>query len=353
MNVVIGLLLIALVNAGCSSSTKHVQEMLIELSYSCGPTVNDGCTGPSTTSAIKAFQRDYGLDVDGIAGPQTTSKLEDLTQNGSGTYSSENKHIQEMLIQLGYSCGKSGADGWYGPATIDAVASFQRDYSLQVDGIAGPETTNKLEDLTNGGESGGSPSITPVSGDVNSNNKDSSPHPPCDSQNRCYQEVYYNQCDSRWKNTMYSDRNSASHTICTSGCGPTAMAMVVATLKDRAITPEEPAAYAVAHNMKDDDVGTYWSFFCSYAKTIGLGCEQVDCSNSKISYIKSKINGGSLGVAVMGPGQWTSAGHFIAVNSFDGDYVWAHDPNYKTGKEAKQKTSQFLNECNQFWIFTR
>jgi len=325
--------------------------MLIELGYSCGPTVNDGCTGPSTTSAIEAFQSDYALDVDGIAGPATTSKLEDLTENGSGTYSSENRHVQEMLIQLGYSCGSSGADGWYGPSTISAVANFQRDYALTVDGIAGPETVSKLEELTSGGGSeGGSPSITPVSGDVNSDNKDSSPHPPCDSQNRCYEEVYYNQCDSRWKNVMYSDQNSASHTICTSGCGPTSMAMVVATLKDRSITPQTPAAYAVEHGMKDDDVGTYWSFFCSYAKKVGLKCEQVDCTNSKMSYIKSKINGGALGIAAVGPGQWTKGGHFISVNSFDGNYIWAHDPNYSSGKSAKQSISQFVEECTQFWI---
>jgi len=346
------LLLIALTYASCSSDTKHVQEMLIELSYSCGPTINDGCTGPSTTDAIKKFQKDYGLSVDGIAGPATTSKLEDLTHNGDGIYSEENKHIQEMLIQLSYSCGSSGADGWYGPSTLEAVAAFQKDNSLTVDGIAGTQTVNKLEEKTNGGTttSGGSPDITPVGGEVTSENKDSSPHPPCDSQNRCYEEVYYNQCDSRWKNTMYSDRHDSSHTMCTSGCGPTSMAMVVATIKDRSITPEQPAAYAVDHGLKDDDSGTYWSFFCSYAKSIGISCEQVDCG-SKMSYVKSKIDDGYLGVASMGPGQWTSAGHYIAINSIDGNYIWAHDPNYKSGKSSSQSISQFQKECRQVWLF--
>ena len=55
------------------------------------------------------------------------------------------KRLQEKLIEKGYSCGGSGADGAYGKATQSAVKLFQRDAGLAADGIAGPKTWAALE----------------------------------------------------------------------------------------------------------------------------------------------------------------------------------------------------------------
>lgn len=55
--------------------------------------------------------------------------------------------LQSDLISLGYSCGKWGADGEYGKATKSAVRAFQSEYKLEIDGIAGPETFGKLDEL--------------------------------------------------------------------------------------------------------------------------------------------------------------------------------------------------------------
>lgn len=52
--------------------------------------------------------------------------------------------IQKRLIALGYNVGRTGADGWAGPATKSAIEKFQRDNGLVVDGNAGPKTLAKL-----------------------------------------------------------------------------------------------------------------------------------------------------------------------------------------------------------------
>lgn len=57
------------------------------------------------------------------------------------------KAMQEALIDLGFSCGRYGADGEFGSATEDAVEAFQFANDLEVDGIAGDKTFELLKRL--------------------------------------------------------------------------------------------------------------------------------------------------------------------------------------------------------------
>lgn len=52
---------------------------------------------------------------------------------------------QTELINKGYSCGKTGADGDFGKNTETAVKAFQKDHGLKVDGIIGEQTWNALD----------------------------------------------------------------------------------------------------------------------------------------------------------------------------------------------------------------
>lgn len=55
--------------------TRIMQSRLIGLGYNCGSYGADGVNGASTQAAIKKFQSDKGLVVDGIVGRNTWSKL--------------------------------------------------------------------------------------------------------------------------------------------------------------------------------------------------------------------------------------------------------------------------------------
>ena len=53
-----------------------LQTELINKGYDCGPKGADGIYGTKTVEAVKNFQRDNGLGVDGICGPKTWAALE-------------------------------------------------------------------------------------------------------------------------------------------------------------------------------------------------------------------------------------------------------------------------------------
>lgn len=59
--------------AATASQNKQIQQKLKDLGYYKGKI--DGIIGRLSISAIKAFQRDNGLVVDGIVGPKTAAKL--------------------------------------------------------------------------------------------------------------------------------------------------------------------------------------------------------------------------------------------------------------------------------------
>ena len=57
-------------------SVKMLQEKLIKLGYTCGKYGADGNFGQATYNAVKKFQREHGLGVDGIAGQQTLTAID-------------------------------------------------------------------------------------------------------------------------------------------------------------------------------------------------------------------------------------------------------------------------------------
>jgi peptidoglycan hydrolase-like protein with peptidoglycan-binding domain len=148
-------------NAGLASapgSTQNVQQELKDLGYYSGNV--DGINGTATKAAIVAFQKDHGLTQDGVVGSQTLDKLESIVTPPASipvTYAPApitpqtttpvptTKELQQELKDLGYYTGT--VDGIYGPKTESAVAAFQKVYGLPVDGIVGPNTLDKLDDI--------------------------------------------------------------------------------------------------------------------------------------------------------------------------------------------------------------
>ena len=67
-----------------------------------------------------------------------------ITMLSMGSKGESVRHLQNILISKGYSCGSSGADGDFGQGTYNAVCAFQRDYGLDPDGIVGQATWKAL-----------------------------------------------------------------------------------------------------------------------------------------------------------------------------------------------------------------
>ena len=75
---------------------RKLQENLINLGYSVGPDGADGDFGRNTYSAVKEFQKDHGLEVDGEVGPLTFAAIDQaLNGNGSKPTASSSTHTND------------------------------------------------------------------------------------------------------------------------------------------------------------------------------------------------------------------------------------------------------------------
>ncbi len=106
--------------------------------------------------AVRQFQQERGIAVDGVVGPQTFRRLEEARWRlgdrvlqflpGHAMVGDDVLALQERLIGLGFSPGRP--DGIFGRATDHAVREFQLNTGLPTDGTAGPDTFRALARLT-------------------------------------------------------------------------------------------------------------------------------------------------------------------------------------------------------------
>ncbi len=127
-----------------SESVRALQQRLMELGYIDidEPTAH---FGPATDFALQLFQRQHGLQVDGILGGETKRVL--FSEAGrpytlfEGARGHDVEAFQERLHELGLL---EHATGYYGTDTVKAVTTFQKLNKLHEDGKAGEHTLDMI-----------------------------------------------------------------------------------------------------------------------------------------------------------------------------------------------------------------
>ena len=153
--------------------------------------------------------------------------------------------------------------------------------------------------------------------------------------------VYYNQGN-------YPDYAYSQGSIATSGCGPTALAMVLTYLTGKEVTPIETAAKG--NGTYTCSKGTTWNYFGDMAQQYGVQCTQMEPSSSAI---KDNLNNGKTLILSMGPGDFTKNGHFIVARGLDAN------GNIIVADPASEKRSQYVwdvdrvsGQCKQIWAMS-
>ena len=109
-----------------------------------------------TDRAVRAFQQQRGISVDGVVGPLTYHALEEARWRLGDRIlffvparlmaGDDVATLQQRLLDMGFDCGR--VDGLFGVETELALREFQRNIGVTADGTCGPATFNALGRLS-------------------------------------------------------------------------------------------------------------------------------------------------------------------------------------------------------------
>lgn len=119
-----------IVKGDTSANITAVQRRLKELGYY--KIAVDGIWGPKTLAAVKAFQRDYGLTVDGIVGTWTERSLGITLSSSGGGYSSPDR---DLLARCVYA--EARGEPYTGQVAVAAVVLNRVDSPSFPDSVSG------------------------------------------------------------------------------------------------------------------------------------------------------------------------------------------------------------------------
>ena len=118
-------------------------------------------------------------------------------------------------------------------------------------------------------------------------------------------ELY--QTDPSWARDPYY-----GETIAKQGFGPASLAMAYVRLTGNTdLRVAEMAEWATAHGYATDGDGRYWSLMDKGASQLGLSSRELGKPTAQA--LLDELNAGRPVICIMGPGTFTSTGHFIAL----------------------------------------
>lgn len=273
--------------------------------------------GANFVAFMVTWQTSHKLTSDGIIGPDTWKAIAKAAPTCSTSKCKTSGYTMALQIMLD---GNVTCDAVFGERTKAAVATYQDSVGLSSDGICGPATWSALI--------------------VGAEEK------PKPAPGKFVQPVDYKQADSRWGKKNYTSCGNKSQTMANSGCGPTACADVVATLKNKAVNPWTLAQLSMQWGYRTKSSGTAWGFFKKVASYYHFS---KFVQSASLDALEACLDAGGYVVCSMGPGYWTKGGHYICAWKYDGTYIYCNDP--ASSKRKKQKISQFMKERKQFFCF--
>lgn len=284
----------------------------------------DGKFGPKTESAVKAWQAEHNLEADGKVGSKTIAKMiSEAPTLKVGAFGVYVQAVEALLDTM-------KADGKYEEDEAAHVKTYQAAKGLVVDAIVGKKTYNALFGVN---------SSTPAS--------DSSLNPRTDNGTNSVKPVDYKQYDSKWGKIKYSTHTS-SQTISNSGCGPTAMADIVATWWDKNFTPKEACELAVQNGYRTYNSGTAWGYFKFIAKR--YNCSKF-VQTSSFATMQACLAAGGYVVVSFAPSKWTKGGHYCCLWKDDGKTIYVNDPASSSSARAKGTYSEVKAAAKQYFCF--
>lgn len=150
-------------------------------------------------------------------------------------------------------------------------------------------------------------------------NKDKKIDISIDEDTDCRGVPLFMQWDERWGYDKYGDG-----IIGINGCGPTCLSMVATyILKNNYMNPAWMANFSEESGYVSDS-GTLWALMSSGARKLGLESIEIPLDENRVY---NNLEVGNPIICSVGPGDFTTEGHFIVLAGVEDGKIIVNDPN--------------------------
>lgn len=152
------------------------------------------------------------------------------------------------------------------------------------------------------------------------------------------------QWDQRWGYGEY-----AGNLFGLSGCGPTCLSMAAIYLTgDTSMTPRWMGEFAASHGYAVEGSGSAWALFSEGGKELGFDVTEIPLDEERIL---ANLEVNNPIVAVMGPGDFTTTGHFIVLTGYENGKIRVNDPNNRGNSEKLWEFDRIQSQIRDLWVF--
>ena len=153
------------------------------------------------------------------------------------------------------------------------------------------------------------------------------------------------QWDKRWGYVSYG-----GSMIGLSGCGPTCLSMTLTALTRRTDqTPADIARFSEERGYYVEGSGTAWSLMTEGAAALGLSARELSLDET---VMKNSLDSGRPIICSMGPGDFTTQGHFILIYGYDADGFFVNDPNCIDRSGQRRSFDKLRGQIKNLWGYS-
>ncbi len=152
------------------------------------------------------------------------------------------------------------------------------------------------------------------------------------------------QWDERWGYTPYG-----SDVVGITGCGPVSLAMAgwYVTGGDDAFSPDKVIRFALDNGYCIPGNGSAWALIYEGGRTLGLDVIEIPLVESRIT---DNLEVGNAVVCIMGPGDFTTSGHFIVMVGVEDGLIRINDCNSITNSEKLWAFDDISDQILNLWV---
>ena len=150
---------------------------------------------------------------------------------------------------------------------------------------------------------------------------------------------------------MWGYKSYGGDFLANTGCGPTCLAMAGYYLTgDTNMTPDRIAKFAQRGGYYEKGYGSSWTLISQGGPELGLTVKELPLVKKKID---TALEDGSPVILAMGPGDFTSAGHYIVLTGLEEEGYRVNDPNSRVNSQKLWTYEQLESQIRNIWAVSK